>query len=236
MTANLTPTIATFDFVTVLSEATAAYRRQRDTRPSTVILVDALLQAEKSAKQQHLTYPFKYLLGKWQLCFATGTKKVRERGGIVLGKGFYVPKFIKIHVSFNATLEEDSDRGEICNQVELGPVLLKLTGPVQYKGKKNLLAFDFNQMLISLFGRVVYNRPIRSGKVQTEDFYNQPIAQLPFFAFFLITEDFIAARGSCRGFGILGSRNLKKVNFRFSPAIKLDDKQTKYCAYLPLVQ
>jgi hypothetical protein len=200
MTANLTSTITTFNFVTVLSEAAAAYRRQRDTRPSTEILVNSLLQAEKSAKQQHLTYPFESLLGKWQLCFATGTKKVREQGGIVLGKGLYVPKFIKIHVSFNATLEEDSDRGEICNQVGLGPVLLKLTGPIQYIGKKNLLAFDFNQMIISLFGRVLYNRPIRSGKIQTEDFYNQSIAKLPFFAFFLVTEDFIAARG--RGGGL----------------------------------
>jgi hypothetical protein len=198
MTANLTPT-STFDFVTVLSQAAAAYRRHRGIRPITEILVNTLLQAEKSAKQQHLTYPFESLLGKWQLCFATGTKKVREHGGIVLSRGFYVPKFIRIYVSFNATFAEDSDRGEICNQVELGPVLLKLTGPVQYLGKKNLLAFDFNQMLISLFGRELYNRPIRSGKVQTEDFYNQPIAQLPFFAFFLVTEDLIAARGRAGG-------------------------------------
>lgn len=199
MTADLTSK-ATFDFVTVLSQAAAAYRGQRDAHPNAEILVNALLQAEKSAKQQRLTNPFESLLGKWQLCFATGTKKVRERGGIILGKGFYVPNFIKIHVSFNATSEQDSDRGEICNQVEFGPVLLKLTGPVQYLNKKNLLAFDFNQMLISLFGRVVYDRPMRSGKVQTEDFYNQPIAKLPFFGFFLVTEDFIAARG--RGGGL----------------------------------
>lgn len=199
MTANLTSK-ATFDFVSVLSQAAAAYQGQRGTPLSAEILVNALLEAEKSAKQERLTYPFESLLGKWQLCFATGTKKARERGGIVLGKGFYVPKFIKIHVSFNTTLEQDLDRGEIGNQVEFGPVLLKLTGPVQYLGKKNLLAFDFNQMLISLFGRIVYNRPMRSGKVQTEDFYNQSIAKLPFFGFFLVTEDFIAARG--RGGGL----------------------------------
>ncbi|MBD2532085.1 hypothetical protein H6G97_21855 [Nostoc flagelliforme FACHB-838] len=199
MTADLTST-ATSDFVTVLSEAAAAYRGQKGTRPSAEILVKALLQAEKAAKQQRLTYPFKSLLGKWQLCFATGTKKVRERGGIVLGKGLYVPKFVAIHLSFNATWEQDLGRGEIGNQVKFSQVSLKLTGPVQYLNKKNLLAFDFNQMLISLFSRVVYNRAIRSGKVQTEDFYSQPIAKLPFFAFFLVTEDFIAARG--RGGGL----------------------------------
>ncbi|MEH1902967.1 MAG: hypothetical protein V7L04_16500 [Nostoc sp.] len=199
MTADLTST-ATFDFVTVLCDATVAYRGQKGTRPSAEILVNALLQAEKSAKQQRLSYPFESLLGKWQLSFVTGTKKVRERGGIVLGKGFYVPNFIRVHVSFNATLEQDSGRGEIVNQVEYGPVLLKLTGPVQYSGQKNLLAFDFNHMLISLFGRVVYNRPIHFGKVKTEDFYNQPIAKLAFFGFFSVTEDFIAARG--RGGGL----------------------------------
>lgn len=199
MMADLTST-ATVDFVTVLSQAAAAYRGQGGTRPSAEILVNALLQAEKATKRQRLTYPLESLLGKWQLCFATGTKKVRERGGIVLGKGLYVPKFIAIYVSFNATWEQDSSRCEIGNQVEFSPVLLKLTGPVQYLGKKNLLAFDFNQMLISLFGRIVYNRAIRSGKVQTEDFYKQPIAKLPFFAFFLVTENFIAARG--RGGGL----------------------------------
>lgn len=199
MTANLTSK-TTFDFVSVLSQAAAAYQGQGGTPPNAEILVNALLQAEKSTKQERLTYPFESLLGKWQLCFATGTKKVRERGGIVLGKGLYVPKFIKIHVSFNAILGQDSDRGEISNQVEFGPALLNLTGPVQYLSKKNLLAFDFNQMLISLFGRLVYNRPMRSGKVQTEDFYNQPIAKQPFFGFFLVTEDFIAARG--RGGGL----------------------------------
>ncbi|MEH2251246.1 hypothetical protein [Nostoc sp.] len=199
MTADLTST-ATFEFVTVLSHAAGAYRGQRGKRPSAEILVNALLQAEKSAKQQRLTYPFESLLGKWQLCFVTGTNKVRKRGGIVLGKGFYVPKFITIHASFNAILEQDSGRGEIINQVEYGPLLLKLTGPVQYFSKKNLLAFDFNHMLISLFGRVVYNRPIRFGKLKTEDFYNQPIAKLPFFGFFLVTEDMIAARG--RGGGL----------------------------------
>ncbi|MGV0106061.1 Plastid lipid-associated protein/fibrillin conserved domain-containing protein [Nostoc sp. DSM 114160] len=199
MTANLTPK-ATFDFINVLSQAAAKYREPKSIRPSTEILVKALLQAEKTGKQQKLTYPFEFLLGKWQLCFVTGTKKNRGSGKIVLGNGFYVPKFMTIHLSFNATLEQNSDRGEIANQVELNPVSLKLTGPVQYFGKKNLLAFDFNQMIISLFGRVIYNRAIRGGKVQTEDFYNQPIAKLPFFGFFLVTEDFIAARG--RGGGL----------------------------------
>ncbi|MDZ8183996.1 MAG: hypothetical protein RMX96_03930 [Nostoc sp. ChiSLP02] len=197
MTADLT---STTEFITVISQAADAYRGQKNIRPSAEILVNALLQAEKAAKQQRLNYPFESLLGKWRLCFATGTKKVRERGGIVLGKGLYVPKFVPIHISFSANLEQDLGKGEVANQVELTPILLKLTGPVKYIGKKNLLASDFNQMFISLFGRLVYNKQIRSGKVQSEDFYSQPIAKLSFFAFFLVTEDFIAARG--RGGGL----------------------------------
>ncbi|MBE9050965.1 hypothetical protein IQ243_11155 [Nostocales cyanobacterium LEGE 11386] len=197
--ADLTST-TTPDFVSVLSQAVAAYRGQGNARPAAEVVVNALLKAEKVAKQQRLIYDFESLLGKWRLCFATGTKKARERGGIVLGKGWYVPKFVAVQISFSADLEQELGRGEIANQVQLGPVLLKLTGPAQYLGKKNLLAFDFNYMLVSLFSRGVYNRQIRSGKVQTEDFYNQPIAKLPFFAFFLVTEDLIAARG--RGGGL----------------------------------
>ncbi|MBH8578194.1 hypothetical protein I8752_35680 [Nostocaceae cyanobacterium CENA369] len=199
MTADLTST-TTPDFISVLSQAAAAFRGQKVKRPTTEEMVNALLQAEKATKQQRLTYSFDALLGKWRLCFATGTKKARERGGIVLGKGLYVPKFVAIYISFSAALEQGLGRGEVSNQVQLGTVSLKLMGPTQYLGKKNLLAFDFNQMLIGIFDRLVYNRPIRSGKVQSEDFYNQPIAKLPFFAFFIVTENFIAARG--RGGGL----------------------------------
>ncbi|MBD2296726.1 hypothetical protein H6G06_25395 [Anabaena sphaerica FACHB-251] len=200
MTTDLIST-TTPDFLSTLTQAVAAYR-QGNKLPAAEIVVNALLQAEKNAKQQRLNYPFDSLVGKWRLCFATGTKKVRRRGGIILGKGFYVPKFASAHISFSADLEKSAGRGEIANQVQLGSMLLKLTGLAQYLGKKNLLAFDFTQMQISLFNRVVYNQRIRSGKVESEDFYHQSIAKLPFFAFFLITEDFIAARGRGGGLAI----------------------------------
>ena len=186
------------DFTSTLSQAVAAYRGEGGARPTAQTLVNALLQAEKAAKQERLTYPFESLLGKWQLCFATGTKKARQRGGIVLGKGLYVPKFVAVQISFSS--QPDSTKGEIGNQVQLGAVMLQLTGPAKYLGKKNLLAFDFNYLLFSLFGRIVYNKLIRSGQAQSEDFYEQPIAKLPFFAFFVVTPDFIAARG--RGGGL----------------------------------
>lgn len=43
---------------------------------------------------------------------------------------------------------------------------------------------------------------IRGGKAQELDFYNQSIGKLPFFGFFLVTEDFIAARGRGGGLAI----------------------------------
>ncbi|MBD2132499.1 MAG: hypothetical protein ACKPA7_09180 [Sphaerospermopsis kisseleviana] len=213
MTADLTST-TTLNFLSILTQTAIAYR-EGNKPPVAEIVVNALLAAEKSAKQQRLNYPFESLMGKWRLCFATGTKKVRQRGGIILGKGFYLPKFAAVYISFSPSLDDASlqtslhtnsqtaaGKCEISNQVQLGSMVLKLTGSAQYLGKKNLLAFDFTQMQVSLFNRVVYHQRIRSGKVESEDFYSQPIAKLPFFAFFLATEDFIAARGRGGGLAI----------------------------------
>jgi hypothetical protein len=191
------------DFMPTLLQAVATFQGKSSDNPSTVAVVDALLQAEKTAKQQRILYPFESLLGKWRLCFTTGTRKAKQRGGIVLGKGFYVPKVAKAHISFSLpsqALDATANRGEITNQIQFGPVLLKLDGPAKYLGKKNLLAFDFTHMRVSLFGRNVYSGQVRGGKAQSADFHNQPIAKLPFFAFFLVTENFIAARG--RGGGL----------------------------------
>ncbi|KAB8331552.1 hypothetical protein SD80_023985 [Scytonema tolypothrichoides VB-61278] len=201
MTADLTSQTSR-DFVTVLSLAATAYREQSHNRPSAEVVVNALLQAEKAAKQQRLTYPFESLVAGWRLCFVTGTKKVRNKAGIVLGKGFYVPRLTPTHIFFNTTpaVDEIPSREEIGNSVQFGPFLLQLKGPAQYLGKKNLLAFDFLQMQISLFGRVIYTGSIRGGKAGAENFYQQPVSKLPFFGFFLVTQDFIAARG--RGGGL----------------------------------
>lgn len=186
------PSLAIPEFVTTLKQA----GNNRD-RPSAKMVVHALLQAEKIAKQQKITYTFDSLVGKWRLCFATGTRQAQQRGRIILGKGFYWPKFTPAYLSFEKITPATA---EISNHLQLGSVLVKLTGPAKYVGKKNLLAFDFTHIQICLFHRVVYNKPLRGNKPQTTDFDNQPVAKLPFFNFFLITENFIAARG--RGGGL----------------------------------
>ncbi|UBF26382.1 hypothetical protein K9N68_33610 [Kovacikia minuta CCNUW1] len=196
------------DYTATLTAAAIAFRHgggdrapsTQENRPTSTALVNALVQAEKIAKQQRLRYPFESLQGRWRLCF-TANRKAHERSGTVLGKGWYVPKLAPAHISFsqNQSLER-SDRGEISNQLQLGSFLLRFTGPCRYLGKKNLLCFDFTQIQIRLLGRTLYQGNFRGGNAQTQEFYPQSVGKLPFFAFFLITEDFIAARG--RGGGL----------------------------------
>lgn len=195
MTAELTST-AKPDFVATLALAAAAFRDRTGDRPSAKAVVNALLQAEKVAKQQRLTYPLESLLGDWQLCF-TAPRKAHLKGGMALGRGLYVPQIAIAQISF---ANQSPDKVEISNQIQFGPLLFKLTGPTQYLGKKNLLAFDFTHMQLCLFGCAVYSGEFRGGKATGMDFYDQSIAKLPFFAFFLVTEGFIAARG--RGGGL----------------------------------
>ncbi|MER3494777.1 MAG: hypothetical protein C4323_22620 [Mastigocladus sp. ERB_26_2] len=50
------------DFTTVLEQAVSAYRGEASDRPAAPAVVNALLQAEKAAKQQKLTYSFIHIL------------------------------------------------------------------------------------------------------------------------------------------------------------------------------
>ncbi len=185
------------DYRMVLSSAALSYRGSRN-RPAPEQVVQALLEAEKTAKKQRILYAFEQLFGQWRLCFSTGTRKAQNRAGIVLGKGFYVPKIAPARIAFASGTSDE--RGEITNQVQAGFFTLKLIGLTQYSGKKNLLAFDFTRLQIEVLDRAVYSGAIRGGKDKAAAFYETSISTLPFFAFFLVTDDFIAARG--RGGGL----------------------------------
>ncbi len=119
-----------------------------------------------------------------------------------MGKGFYTPQFAPAQLSFFPAESSQADAAiaQIGNQVSLGALVFRLTGPTRYIGKKNLLAFDFTQMCLSVGGQSLFQRPFRSGKTGNTSFAETPIAKLPFFAFFLVTDEFIAARG--RGGGL----------------------------------
>ena len=181
--------------IDVLDHAAASLRSKSD-RPEAKEVVKALLQAEKAAKQQKLVYPLESLFDQWRLCF-TAPKNAHFKSGVALGKGFYVPQLAPAQISFFPS--QNLGEARITNSVQFGSLQLKLTGPTRYLDKKNLLMFDFTQVEILLFNRAIYSGGFRGGKLKEADFYKRSAAT-PFFAFFRVTEDLIAARG--RGGGL----------------------------------
>ncbi len=181
------------NFATTLTQASGS------PRPAPALLVTALQQAEIAARQTKLAIPFDDLIGEWRLCFATGAKKSKQGRGIVLGNGYYVPKFVLASIAFTRDTAE-SITGTATNQLYLGGLHIKFTGPCRYPGKKNLLVFDFTEIQISLFNRIIYQGKIRGGKSDAPSFEELSTAKLPFFAFFWAGKNEIAARG--RGGGL----------------------------------
>ncbi|MDY7014833.1 MAG: hypothetical protein SVX43_14765 [Cyanobacteriota bacterium] len=161
-------------------------------------VVEALLQTEKTAKQTKVRYSFEQLLGHWRLRFVTGTKKSRQKAGIVLGAGRYIPSFIDIQLSYSAA-EPSAEAGRVENCVVLGPLKFILTGPVKWL-PQNILAFDFMRMSVQLWGKTFYRGNLRGGEETEEAFYRERIGKQAFFSYFWVSEDAIAARG--RGGGL----------------------------------
>lgn len=197
LTSTTTP-----DFVSILTKAAALELRRGD-RPTADAVVSALLQAEKAAKQQALSVPLtEALLGEWRLRFVA-PRKPQMKAGVAQGRGFYLPQWVVAQISFApGTVTSDSNAAllGIGNQLQLGPLGVQFAGPAQPLGKKNLLTFDFTDIKIMLLGRRVYGGEFGSGKARVTDVSAPAIAQLPFFVFFCMDENFIAARG--RGGGL----------------------------------
>jgi hypothetical protein len=182
------------EFATTLTQTGSSLRA--DSRS----MVAALQQAETDVRRSKSNIPFADLAGEWRLCFVTGASKSKQKRGIKLGKGYYLPKFVFASISFAPDVESSTE-GVVTNQLKFGSFQLKFTGPCRYPGKKNLLMFDFTQIQIDLFGKTVYQAKIRSGKTGTIDGkLPESIAKMPFFAFFWAGTNEIAARG--RGGGL----------------------------------
>ncbi len=187
------------DSTQILTQAIAAILGGKSDRPPAADLVSALLGVEKLAKQTRLNIPITDLVGEWQLSFATGTKKIKNRAGIRLGKGFYFPQFIPATIRFTPDAT-NPDTGEIANQVAVGLVRLQLTGPYRYLGKKNLLAFDFIDIEVRILDRVIYQGKMPKKQKIDRDFASKSISELPFFSFISASNHGITARG--RGGGL----------------------------------
>jgi hypothetical protein len=188
--------------MSLIERAAESVATNSSQKPSQNDLVNALLQTEKTAKRDKERYSFQQLIGTWRLCFITGTKKTRQRAGIVLGSGRYLPSWVKIYLSYSPVGDGDSPevRGNIQNLVELGSLQFSLSGPVKFLSGKNILAFDFTRLTVKLFSFKLYKGYIRGGKTSEEKFYEESVGKQAFFAYFLVQENIIAARG--RGGGL----------------------------------
>ncbi len=167
--------------------------------PAAKAVVEALLRAEKIAKQTQVRHTYSQLLGTWRLGFITGTKRSRQRAGVILGAGRFLPSWVKIHLSYSQS-ESSQEQGTVQNSVEFGPLQLVLTGPTQFWSKMNILAFDFTRMKVSLFGLKLYDGYIRGGQNREAHFWEQSLKEQAFFTYFLVQNQSIAARG--RGGGL----------------------------------
>ena len=174
--------------------------RDKPQRPPAAQVVEALLHAEKATKYHRTTYPLAQLVGTWRLVFVA-PRSAHQKAGVSQGRGWYVPTAIPAQIAFTAD-ETDATTGAIANQIRLGGIQFRLTGPLKYPGKKNLLGFDFTQAEFSILGKSLYRGNFTSGKRNGVPFAQQAIGKLPFFAFFVVTDDLIAARGRGGGLAI----------------------------------
>lgn len=199
MVMNSSPAL-TAETLATLDAAANALKTNPGPRPNGKAVTAALLAAEKITKHERIQYPPSALYGTWQLCF-TAPKKPNYQAGQPVGNGFYMPGLAIAQIRFSP---DDSPTGElrIRNQLRVGPLAITFTGPARYLGKKNLLAFDFTHLEVTLFGQTLFQGAAPGRKAGAPPFDQTPIAKLPFFAFFLATEDYVAARGRSGGLAI----------------------------------
>ncbi|NEQ30766.1 MAG: hypothetical protein F6K04_07155 [Leptolyngbya sp. SIO4C5] len=185
--------------MTALSQAVAYLTYGHTQPPDPEAVVTELLAAEKSARSHSATYAD--LVGTWRLGFITGTKKTRQRAGIALGKGRFLPNWLKITLTYQPLEQpEAGDRAQVENRVQLGPLHLIVSGPTRFYERQQILAFDFTRLTLNLGSLQLYSGFIRQGKQREAEFAQQGLKEQAFFKYFLVRSDCIGARG--RGGGL----------------------------------
>ncbi|MGA1621874.1 MAG: hypothetical protein ACO36E_03990 [Synechocystis sp.] len=162
-------------------------------------LITDLLAVEKQARYHPPSDQFQQLLGTWQLRFVTGTKKVRQRAGVVLGAGQYLPNWVGITLAYEA---DSATTGRMINRVSLGALTLVVSGPCRWQSPRNLLAFDFTRLEITLGLLKLFQGYLGNGAEREAKFFQSSIGKQAFFVFFLLEERVIAARGKGGGLAL----------------------------------
>lgn len=201
MSAKSKPQSVEQDFINTAQAAVSG----SSTKLPAKVLLEQLLNHEKAARSQP-THAFQPYVGTWRLCFVTGTQKPHQHQGRLIGNGFYIPRWVTLQIVYSPGNPTDygpqtsETVGQISNQVHWGGLSLTLTGPARCWPKKNIIAFDFTRMEVTAFGKKLYQGFIRGGQASEQTFWEDHVRTQAFFAYFLIDEQVLAARG--RGGGI----------------------------------
>lgn len=188
------------DEISIVEQA-AIDKNSKTKLPSSSQVVNALLKLEKNPKNEQDSYCLSNLAGSWNLRFITGTKKTRQKAGIILGTGKYIPKLIKIQITYK-TESSTANIGQVINFVKLAFCELSLTGPIRFLPQKRILAFDFTYLKISVWGLNLYQGYIQNGVEREKLFAEKELKDQAFFKYFLIKDNFIAARGKGGGLAL----------------------------------
>ncbi|GFE71137.1 hypothetical protein [Chroococcus sp. FPU101] len=186
--------------ILVLEQAANAFLYQSTDQPTPNTIVDALLDEEKTAKKNKNSVTLKQLEGSWRLFFVTGTKKTRDRAGIILGSGKYIPKWVKIYLLYSQN--HNNEIGTIGNSVSLGTLKLLLNGPMKILPNKNIVVFDFTRLTIQVLGQKIFSGYVRGDQKNEDNFTQASIQKQAFFSYFAISDKIIAARGKGGGLAI----------------------------------
>lgn len=191
-------------------EAAVTYLSQGGEAPETEAVVAALLAAEKHSKQAKVCYAYESFVGSWRLGFVSGTQTIRPRPQAKPvkrpAKGRYLPKLVKIQITYGANEEgasgEDSTFGTVKNSVITGPLQLCLIGPTRFWPRTNSLAFDFTNIQLKIGALSLYNGAVRGGSGRDQTFKAQSLKDQAFFTFFCVCDRYIAARGKGGGLAL----------------------------------
>ena len=190
-----------------LVEQVIAYIRSNGKAPDRQETVEILLAQEKANRADRQGITLAQLTGNWRLTFITGTQKSRQRAGVVLGAGRFLPSWIRIAIAYGASdmgpmQARPEPTGTVENRVGFAGVDLTVSGPIQLYPQRRLLAFDFIKVRFALGGVKLFDGYVRGGKAREQAFAQKSLRDQAFFTYFWVTEDLIAARGRGGGLAI----------------------------------
>ncbi|MEM1426874.1 MAG: hypothetical protein AAGF75_10020 [Cyanobacteria bacterium P01_H01_bin.130] len=172
-------------------------------RPTPEAVVEAMVALEKESKKAKQTVTLPELLGQWQLTFVTGTTKTRKKAGTAIGAGRYLPGIPNIAIAYEADPEHPGTAmGRAVNRVTLGAIALTVTGPIEAIANRSVMAFDFTQWSIALGSWTAYRGSIGGGVASEAEFSQRSLRDRPFFNYFWVSNQAIAARGKGGGLAL----------------------------------